>query len=137
MAIVKSWSGLNGHVTALVELEMADAFEYDPRCDQIIRLISISPNLIPTVLAIYVNPPYTTVKWGDGTVTTVKCCEDDTYSEAQGFAAALAKKLYGGKHGSSSHVKKFVASHAVRKAKKSAKKEKKKPDLGENSNAAQ
>lgn len=137
MAIVKSLSDLNGHITALVELEAADAFEYNPGCGQIVRLISDSPDCIPAVLAIYANPPYTTVKWGDGTVTTVKCCEDDTYSEAQGFAAALAKKLYGGKHESSSHVKKFVASHAIRKAKKSAKKEKKKPDLGENSNAAQ
>lgn len=76
------------------------------------------------VKSIYTNPPYTTVLWGDDTRTTVKCCETDTYSVAQGFAAALAKKLYGGDEGSSSAVKKFVAAHT----KDSTKKAKKKPE---------
>lgn len=130
MAIVKSWSGLNDTVTALVELEKTDAFEYEGKYEWhnfypdlvAVRLISGSPNRLPVVLAIYANPPYTTVKWGDGSTTTVKCCEDDTYSEAQGFAAALTKKLYGGKKESSSRVKKFVSEHVVRQQKKAKKK---------------
>ena len=129
MAIVKSWSGFGGTVTALVELEMTDAFEYDEKYGRRnhhgpvpVRLISAGANRIPAVLAIYANPPYTTVKWGDGSTTTVKCCEDDTYSEAQGFAAALTKKLYGGRNESSSHVKKFVAEHVIRQQKKGKKK---------------
>lgn len=122
MAIVKSFSGLDGTATALVELEMTDAFVYDPSGDREVRIISAGASRIPSVLAIYANPPYTTVKWGDGSTTTVKCCEDDTYSEAQGFAAALTKKLYGGRNESSSHVKKFVAEHVVRQQKKGKKK---------------
>lgn len=125
MAIVKSiedLSWLNGPITARVELEMTDAFEYESGRDREVRLISAGASRIPAVLAIYANPPYTTVKWGDGSTTTVKCCEDDTYSEAQGFAAALTKKLYGGRNESSSHVKKFVAEHVVRQQKKGKKK---------------
>lgn len=125
MAIVKSvedLSWLKGPITARVELEMTDAFEYEPGRDREVRLISAGASRIPAVLAIYANPPYTTVKWGDGSTTTVKCCEDDTYSEAQGFAAALTKKLYGGRNESSSHVKKFVTEHVVRQQKKGKKK---------------
>lgn len=125
MAIVKSiedMSWLKGPITARVELEMTDAFEYEPGCDGTVHLISAGASRIPAVLAIYANPPYTTVKWSDGSTTTVKCCEDDTYSEAQGFAAALTKKLYGGKNESSSHVKKFVAEHVIRQQKKGKKK---------------
>jgi hypothetical protein len=138
MAIVKSveaLSGLNGPITALVELEMTDAFVYDPSGDREVRLISAGASRIPDVLAIYANPPYTTVKWGDGSTTTVKCCEDDTYSEAQGFAAALTKKLYGGRNESSSHVKKFVAEHVVRQQKKGKKKNSNNVENAESANA--
>lgn len=77
---------------------------------------------VPAVLSIFTNPPYTTVLWGDGTRTTVKCCDTDTYSEAQGFAAALTKKLFGGKECSSSAVKKFVTAHTKSSGKKTQKK---------------
>ena len=42
------------------------------------------------------QPPYTTVKWEDGTVTTVKCNEDDAYDPEKGVLLCFAKKLWGG-----------------------------------------
>ena len=38
----------------------------------------------------------TTVLWGDGTTTIVRCSPNDKFSEYNGFTAALAKKIYGG-----------------------------------------
>lgn len=38
----------------------------------------------------------TTVLWGDGTTTIVRCSQNDEFSEYNGFVAALAKKIYGG-----------------------------------------
>jgi len=40
---------------------------------------------------------YTTVKWNDGTYTTVKACESDAAERSvyMAFCAALAKKIYG------------------------------------------
>ncbi len=38
----------------------------------------------------------TTVLWGDGTTTIVRCSQNDGFSEYNGFVAALAKKIYGG-----------------------------------------
>jgi len=37
----------------------------------------------------------TVVKWSDGKKTVVKCREEDDFCEDQGFAMALAKKIYG------------------------------------------
>ena len=42
------------------------------------------------------NDAATIVFWTDGTKTVVKCNENDVYSEYAGFAAAVAKKMYGG-----------------------------------------
>lgn len=39
-------------------------------------------------------PPYTTVKWMDGTTTTVRCY-DDEFHEEFGYAMAVMRKLYG------------------------------------------
>ena len=37
----------------------------------------------------------TTVKWADGTNTTVKANKDDKFSVYAGFTSALMKKVYG------------------------------------------
>lgn len=50
------------------------------------------------------NNPATIVYWKDGTKTVVKCMDGDTFSEDIGFAAALAKKVYGGHN----QYKKFI-----------------------------
>ena len=42
------------------------------------------------------QPPYTTVKWEDGTVTTVKCDDDDAYDPEKGMLLCFAKRLWGG-----------------------------------------
>lgn len=42
------------------------------------------------------QPPYTTVKWEDGTVTTVKCDDDDVYEAEKGVLLCFAKRLWGG-----------------------------------------
>ncbi len=49
------------------------------------------------VKQIYFRPEdkTTTVLWTDGTKSTVKCADDDEYSEYAGFCAAVAKRLYG------------------------------------------
>lgn len=48
------------------------------------------------VLGAWFNEPYTTVKWSDGTTTTVKCGDDDEYNKATGFLLCCAKRLFGG-----------------------------------------
>jgi len=109
---------------AKIKLDPKDAIVYDPKGAYIQDYRDEKAHGALAVKSIYTNPPYTTVLWGDDTRTTVKCCETDTYSVAQGFAAALAKRLYGGDNGSSSAVKKFVAAHT----KDNTKKAKKKPE---------
>lgn len=59
---------------------------------------------IPDIDKIFVNPPYTTIKWMDGTVTTVKCSSDQEWDRYSGFCAAVVKKLFG----SSNDAKKLL-----------------------------
>lgn len=45
---------------------------------------------------INVQPDKTTVvRWADGTITYVRCSDNDTYDIQSAFCAALAKKVYG------------------------------------------
>ena len=48
-----------------------------------------------TAEKIYYKGNYTTVVWSDGTVTTVKCGENETFDKYSGFAAAVCKKFFG------------------------------------------
>lgn len=50
------------------------------------------------------SPPATIVFWEDGTKTVVKCADGEPFSEYNGFAAALLKKVFG----SNSAVKKII-----------------------------
>ena len=47
--------------------------------------------LLRTAKGIYFNPPYTTIKWTDDTITTVKCTDGDTFSEEAGIALCFMK----------------------------------------------
>ncbi len=38
--------------------------------------------------------PVTVVKWNDGTLTKVRCADDEEYDAEKGLLAAMAKKLY-------------------------------------------
>lgn len=38
--------------------------------------------------------PVTVVKWNDGTITRVRCAEDEIYDQEKGLLAAMAKKFY-------------------------------------------
>lgn len=49
--------------------------------------------LKPTKVIFY--NPATVVFWNDGTKTIVKCSKNDIFTKEGGFAAALAKKMYG------------------------------------------
>jgi hypothetical protein len=49
---------------------------------------------IPIMSDIFYNAPYTTVKWQDGTTTTVKVGEDDEFNKEYGLAMAISKKYY-------------------------------------------
>lgn len=83
----------------------------------------ISGDQKPEALRIIPNPPYTIVLWKDGTKTIVKCTEDDNYSVGAGFAAAVVKKLYGGKNCAGAAVRRYVAAHTQVPKPKKAKKE--------------
>ena len=49
---------------------------------------------IPVIYDIFYNAPYTTVKWMDGTTTTVKAGADDEFNKEYGLSMAIAKKYY-------------------------------------------
>lgn len=71
---------------------------------------------------IYRNGIHTTVKWGDGSITKVKCREDDKLSDEAAFEAALVKKIFG----SRSAYKRFVRENTVDQNEIRRKKEEKK-----------
>ena len=48
-----------------------------------------------TAIRMWTNGAYTTVKWDDGTKTTVKAENEETATEYCGFAAAFLKKHFG------------------------------------------
>ena len=52
---------------------------------------------LPEISKVHFNPPMTIVLWEDGTKTTVKCQEDDAYSDEVGLALCIAKKALGNK----------------------------------------
>jgi len=76
---------------------------------------------------IYRNGIYTTVKWSDGTVTTVKCKEGDECDDTEAFINALANKVFGGR----SALKRHVRGHTVDVAEKKRKKAEKKKNVSE------
>lgn len=49
---------------------------------------------LPVISDIYYVAPYTTIKWMDGTTTTVKAGKDDEFNKEYGLAMAIAKKYY-------------------------------------------
>ena len=52
---------------------------------------------IPTdIQGAWFQPPYTTVKWTDGTTTTVKCDAEDAYDPKTGVLLCFAKRLFAG-----------------------------------------
>ena len=67
--------------------------------------------------AIYKNGRNTTVKWEDGTVTTVKLAEGEEDCDYTAFTAALARKIYG----TNSRVKKIMEKKTVLQKKKEKK----------------
>ncbi len=53
-----------------------------------------STTKVPIIKDIYYVAPYTTVKWSDDTITTVKAFEADKFDKELGLAMAIAKKYY-------------------------------------------
>lgn len=47
------------------------------------------------IKGVWFNPPHTTVRWGDGKTTTVRCGENDTYDPMIGFLLCVAKRHFG------------------------------------------
>lgn len=47
-----------------------------------------------TITDIYYNEPYTTVKWSDGTVTTVACKDGEDFDKETGLAMCIAKRYF-------------------------------------------
>jgi hypothetical protein len=48
----------------------------------------------PLISDIFYNKPYTTVKWFDGTTTTVKSMDGDSFNKEIGLAMAISRKYY-------------------------------------------
>lgn len=71
---------------------------------QSFRLLNYEPADHLNVDRIIFSPPATIVFWKDGTKTVVKCAKGEPFSEYNGFAAALLKKVFG----SNSAVKKII-----------------------------
>lgn len=71
---------------------------------QSFRLLNYEPADHLNVDRIIFSPPATIVLWKDGTKTVVKCAKGEPFSEYNGFAAALLKKVFG----SNSAVKKII-----------------------------
>ena len=47
---------------------------------------------MPEIVDIYYNAPYTTVKWFDGTTTTVAATNDEEFNKELGLAMAISRK---------------------------------------------
>ncbi|MGE5438019.1 MAG: hypothetical protein ACM3O3_12470 [Syntrophothermus sp.] len=47
-----------------------------------------------TLDRVFYNPPYTSLKWSNGEITTVKCMEDDVFDSTLGFIYAIIKHIY-------------------------------------------
>lgn len=63
---------------------------------------------LPEISKVHFNPPMTIVLWDDGTKTTVKCQEDDAYSDEVGLALCIAKKALGNKGNFNNVFRKWV-----------------------------
>lgn len=50
--------------------------------------------IMPTIDEIFFNAPHTTVKWGDGTTTTVKCTDNEEFNKEIGLAMAISRKYF-------------------------------------------
>ena len=77
---------------------------HPPANRQSFRLLNYEPADHLNVDRIIFSPPATIVFWKDGTKTVVKCAKGEPFSEYNGFAAALLKKVFG----SNSAVKKLI-----------------------------
>lgn len=51
-------------------------------------------SIMPHIDEVYFNKPYTTVKWTDGTTTTVKCRDDDEFNKEIGVSMAISRRYY-------------------------------------------
>lgn len=76
---------MSSYVDEYIKSDIQSTFElYHQQCVTPKRIIYNPDNLTTTVL------------WVDGTITIVRCSQNDEFSEYGGFIAALAKKVYGG-----------------------------------------
>ena len=50
--------------------------------------------IMPAIDEVFFNAPYTTIKWSDDTITTVKCIEGEEFNKEVGLAMAITKKYF-------------------------------------------
>lgn len=79
-------------------------YSYPPAIGENFKTIKYETDNPLHVDRIIFSPPATIVFWKDGTKTVVKCADGEPFSEYNGFAAALLKKVFG----SNSAVKKII-----------------------------
>lgn len=82
----------NESTTSIGFLESSKIAEFMKDTEEIMMVRKLIPEKI-----IY-NDRTTIVYWKDGTKTTVTCADGETFYEENGFLAALAKKIFGGRN---------------------------------------
>ena len=96
----------------------------DPQADK--RRIKIQEWMaVPKIKKVYFNKKHTTIEWEDGVKTTVGCMDGQEFDEYSGFAAAIAKRLFGSPTAAIRIMNdhKEVQPDSAKKAKKKALKE--------------
>lgn len=56
------------------------------------KICDASPVIMPAIADIYYNAPYTTVKWANGSTTTVAATSDEEFNKEVGLAMAMSRK---------------------------------------------
>ena len=62
--------------------------------EAITSVIHTKLGIMPIIDDVYYNAPHTTVKWKDGTTTTVSCSEGEEFNKEFGLMAAISRKYF-------------------------------------------
>lgn len=94
-------------------------FDWALKISNIPQRIRINDRDLPKIAQVYFNKTKgtTTVKWVDGTITTVTCDKEDTFDLHTGISLCITKKILGNKSNFNNIIKK-AADSAIESSKK-------------------
>lgn len=73
--------------------------EFDAMAGKVFKiLVGDAIKALFTNAVVYRNGRYTTVKWGDGSITRVTCKDTEFPTDELGFEAALVKRIFGSRN---------------------------------------